>query len=119
VQVLLLLAFGMAGFFKATGPIDDLHTKMAWTLAVPDGLVRFIGVSELLGALGMVLPSATRIMPKLTAFAGVGLATIMVLALAFHVSRGEYQAFVMNPLLGGLAAFVAYGRFKKAPISPR
>src|SRR5450432_741887 len=73
VQVLLILTFGMAGFGKLTSSIADLHAKMPWTLWTPDALVRFIGVSELAAALGMLLPSVTRIMPKLTALAAAGL----------------------------------------------
>jgi putative oxidoreductase len=117
-QVLLFAAFGMAGFMKLTTPIPDLAQKMAWVTAVPH-LVRFIGAAELAGALGMLLPSITRIRPGLTALAGLGLTTIMILAMAFHVSRGEASVTPANLVLGGLAAFVAWGRFRKAPIEPR
>jgi hypothetical protein len=119
VQVLLALAFGMAGSGKALQPMDALAAKMPWTTVVGEPLVRFIGVSELLGALGLILPSATRIKPKVTALAALGLMTIMVLASAFHASRGEFVVIPANLLLGGLAAFVAWGRFKKAPIAAR
>jgi len=74
------------------------------------GLVRFIGVVELAGALGVILPAATRIQPRLTPLAAAGLATIMVLAIPFHLMRGELKEIVINLALGGLAAFVACGR---------
>jgi len=119
VQVLLGLAFLMAGSGKATQPIADLAVRMPWAAHVPEALVRFIGTSEILGGLGLILPAATRIMPKLTGFAGIGLVTVMVLASAFHLSRGEAMALPVNFVLGGLAAFVAWGRLKKAPIAPR
>lgn len=119
-QVLLAVAFGGAGLMKATQPIAELARQMVWPGDVPAALVRFIGTCELAGAIGLVLPSLTRIKPVLTAWAATGLAAVMVLALAFHISRGEAaQALPVNLTLGALAAFVAWGRFRKAPIAPK
>lgn len=118
VQVLLAVAFGMAGTMKTFTPLDELVKTMPWFTSVPL-LPRFIGPAELAGALGMVLPSVTRIRPVLTPLAGVGLAVVMVLAGGMHAVRGELQMVPINVLLGGLAVFVAWGRFKKAPIEPR
>lgn len=118
VQVLLALMFGMAGLMKSTQPIEALAANMPWVANLP-GLVRFIGVAELLGALGLILPAATRIRPVLTPAAGGGLALIMILAAGFHLVRGEFSAIPMNAVLGLLAAFVAWGRLSKAPIAPR
>ena len=118
VQVLVALGFGMAGFMKATAPLETLAANMTWVAAMP-GLVRFIGVAELLGALGMILPAATRIRPMLTPAAGLGLVIIMVLAALFHLTRGEFSAIGANAILGLLAGFVAWGRLRKAPIAPR
>jgi hypothetical protein len=119
VQVLLALLFAFAGTMKTTAPIADLAAKMGWPGTMPEAVVRFIGVSELLGAVGLILPAATRIKPGLTALAGAGLTTIMVLACLFHLSRGEANMLPINFVLGGLAAFVAWGRWKKAPMAPR
>jgi putative oxidoreductase len=117
VQVLLACAFGMAGVMKSTQPVEALvQGGMAWAGQMPLAMVRFIGVSELLGAIGLILPAATKIKPILTPLAALGLLTIMILAMAFHLSRGEVQATPINIVLGGLAAFVAWGRTKKAPI---
>jgi putative oxidoreductase len=116
VQILLAAAFGMAGVMKTTLPIDQLAAKMVWPGALPPGLVRFIGASELTAALGLILPSLTRIKPVLTPVAAIGLDVIMLLALAFHATRGELHALPVNLTLGGLAAFVAWGRLKKAVI---
>ena len=118
-QVVLAVLFGMAGTMKATAPLAQLAQKMTWVAAVPAALVRFIGVSELAAALGLLLPSATRIRPVLTPLAAAGLVVIMVLAAGFHSSRGEAQVVPVNLVLGALAAFVAWGRGKKAPIAPR
>lgn len=118
-QVLLALAFGMAGVMKSFTPLAELATKLPWVASSPAALVRFIGVSELAAAIGLILPAATRIKPSLTPLAGAGLVVIMVLALAFHAVHSEFSAFPVNLVLGGLAAFVAWGRFKKAPIQSR
>lgn len=118
VQVLLALAFGAAGVMKTTTPIAELGQKLPWVLELPN-LARFIGVSELAGALGLVLPAATRIQPKLTGIAAAALVLVMVLAAGFHVMKGEFGALPINMVLGALAGFVAWGRLKAAPIAPK
>lgn len=118
VQVLLAFAFGAAGLMKSTTPIAELGQKLPWVLELPN-LARFIGVSELAGALGLVLPSATRIQPKLTGIAAAALVLVMVLAAGFHAMKGEYGALPVNVVLGALAGFVAWGRLKAAPIAPK
>lgn len=110
VQLLLAAAFGMAGVMKSTQPLDALGQNMAWVRDVPPAMVRFIGISELAGALGVVLPWATGIRPMLTPLAAAGLLVIMLLASAFHLSRGELGALPFNAILGAMAAFVAWGR---------
>jgi hypothetical protein len=119
VQVLLGLAFLGAGVMKATTPIADLATKMSWVPMMGEAMTRFIGISELLGGLGLILPAATRIQPKLTGIAGAALAFVMVLAAGTHAYLGEFGAIGVNVVLGGLAGFVAWGRLVKAPIQPR
>jgi putative oxidoreductase len=118
-QVGLMLMFLGAGFMKATTPIPILAQKLPWASTMPEAIVRFIGISELAGALGLVLPSLTRIRPKLTIYAALGLVTIMVLASVFHLSRGEAAVLPVNIVIGAVAAFIAWGRAKKAPIEPR
>ena len=118
-QVLLAGMFLMSGFMKVAQPIAELAKMLPWAAQVPGGLVRFIGISEVLGGLGLILPALLRIKPTLTAWAAVGIAVIMILAAAFHASRGENSAIGMNVILALLAAFAAWGRFKKAPIQPK
>ena len=119
VQGLLGALFLAVGAMKATQPIAVLVDTLGWPAAVPAALVRVIGVAELLGGLGLILPAATRVKPMLTPLAGVGLAMVMLLATIFHISRGELGALPIPLVLGGLAAFVAWGRAAKAPIAPR
>lgn len=117
-QVLLALAFALFGSFKLALPLEQLVTQMHWVEKF--GVVtRFIGASEVAGALGLILPSATRVMPKLTPIAASLLAVVMVLGAATHVAYGEFARLPANVLLGGLAAFVAWGRLRAAPIAPR
>jgi uncharacterized membrane protein YphA (DoxX/SURF4 family) len=119
-QVLLAVAFGAAGFMKLTQPLAALSSAMAWVDASPELLVRFIGLAEVAGALGMILPAATRILPLLTPLAAVGFATIQVLAIGLHASRGETaMTLPVNLALLALALIVVWGRFRKAPIAPR
>lgn len=119
VQVLLALAFLASGAMKLLTPMDQLSANMAWVNAVPELLVRFIGLAEVAGAVGLILPAATRIQPQLTPLAAAGLALIMVLASIFHLSRGETFMLAPNGVLFLLAVFVAYGRWKWAPIASR
>jgi putative oxidoreductase len=118
-QSLLAAMFLMAGFMKVTTPFDQLVAAMPWAAQFSPVLIKFIGVSEILGASGLLLPSALRIMPRLTVFAAIGLVLVMILAIAFHVSRGEIAAIPTNIVLTGLAGFVAWGRSTKAAIHAR
>lgn len=120
VQGLLAFAFGMAGFTKLTAPTAELIANgMSFVAYTPEPLVRFIGLSEVLGAVGLILPAATRLLPWLTGVAGAGLALVMLLAFGTHVVHAEYPPIVANVILGGLAAFVAWGRLVGAPIQAR
>ena len=119
LQVLLGLAFVAAGFPKLIQPFAELAQQLAWVSDVPEGLVRFIGVAEVLGGLGLILPAATRILPWLTPVAAAGLALDMLLATLFHLVRGEGGVGVVPLLLGLLAALVAYGRWRMVPIRSR
>ena len=118
-QGLLAAAFGLAGLSHATRPIAEMAKFAPWTGALPEALVRLIGVAELAGALGLLLPALTRRKPALTAWAATGLAVVMALASVVHIARGEPQVLPVNLLLGGVAGFIAWGRFRRARIAPR
>src|SRR5579863_6172847 len=108
VQVLLALVFIAAGSMKLFA--FDQFAASAPALADQRGLVTFIGIAELAGAIGLILPALTKILPVLTTWAAVGLATIMVLATGFHLMRGEFSHAVVTVILLALAAFVIYAR---------
>ena len=109
-QVLGTLIFGAHGYTLLFRP-EQAMKQYPWATEVPEPLKRFIGVAELLGAIGLILPAATRILPWLTPLAALGLVALMVVATIFHVTRREWPNVVFNLLLGALAAFVAYARF--------
>ena len=113
VQVVLAGLFLLAGIMKSAMPLETLAENMPWVGYSPWWIVRLVGVSELLGAVGLILPAATRIWPSLTAWAAVGLATVMALAIGMHAWHAEWSGLPVNFVLGALAAFVAWGRFTR------
>jgi hypothetical protein len=92
---------------------------MPWVNGAMGPAVRFIGTAVLLGAIGLILPSALRIAPWLTLLAALGLTTTMLGAAATRLARGEAPFVALNAVLGGLAVFVAWGCSRPAPIPPR
>jgi uncharacterized membrane protein YphA (DoxX/SURF4 family) len=114
-QVLLAIGFLFAGWMHAIR-FQEAKKQMAWVRDVPEPLARLIGAAEILGALGLILPALTRILPWLTPLAASGLALLMILASAFHISRNEWRNLSSNLPLLALALFVAVGRFFIAPL---
>jgi uncharacterized membrane protein YphA (DoxX/SURF4 family) len=115
-QILLALAFGMAGIMKATQPKEKLAANMAWVNDFSQTQVRGIGTLEFLGAVGLILPALTGILPVLTPIAAVGLILVMIGAIFTHIRRKEYGIIVVNAVLLAIAAFIAYGRFVAVPL---
>ncbi|WP_239514370.1 DoxX family protein [Streptosporangium sp. 'caverna'] len=111
LQAVLAAMFAMAGIMKSTQSKDKLEPKLPWTADFSAGTVRFIGIVELAGALGLILPAATEIGPILTPLAATGLALVMVGAALTHVRRKEPSAIAFNTALFVAAAIVAWGRF--------
>ena len=117
-QVVLAVVFGLAGSVKVVQP-EAFDASLGWGASVSPSMLRFIGSMELLGAIALVAPAATRIAPAATPLAGAGLATLMVLASLFHAYRHEPANIAVNVALGLIAGFVAWGRAEKAPIASR
>jgi DoxX-like family len=116
LQVLLAGVFVFSGASKLLLPIELLQQQ----LPLPGGLIRFIGSVETLGAVGLILPALLRIRPFLTPLAAAGLAVLMTGAtlLTPALTDGQYAAALLPLVLGVLAAVVAYGRWRSAPIGP-
>jgi uncharacterized membrane protein YphA (DoxX/SURF4 family) len=117
VQGVLALAFLLSGILKGFTPLEGLKKNMAWVGNVPAGLVRLIGIAELLGALGLILPVVTGIVPVLTIAAAVGLVLVMLSAAVFHASRKEYSTIGVNAVLLLLAAFIVVGHLVWVPLA--
>lgn len=118
-QIALALLYLMGAWFHFFPPEQAAAMGAVWMTEVPIALPRFIGVMEVLGVLGLILPAATRIMPHLTVWAAAGLLAIQALAIPFHAVRGEFEPLPFNLIYVALAVFVLWGRARKAPIAPR
>lgn len=111
VQAILAAMFAASGLLKAIQPMDKLAGRYPWVRDFSQPTVRFIGVMEVLGAIGLVAPAASGIAPVLTPVAGAGLAAMMVLAAALHTRRKELRGVVITAVLFVPAVLVALARF--------
>lgn len=120
-QILLFIAYGSSGLMNSFLSVDSLMTMgMTHAAVLSRWALRFLGISELAGAVGIILPALTRIKPVFTPLAALGLTAIQVLAMGFHIARGEFaQMAPINLFLLALSLFVMWGRIRKAPIEPR
>jgi uncharacterized membrane protein YphA (DoxX/SURF4 family) len=110
-QALLAVLYGMAGMMK-TFQTAKAKDQMPWAKSRSDGFVRFVGVSELLGALGLILPLITGILPWLTVLAAVGLTFIQLLAIFMeHLPKKEYNVIPINVVLIVVSVFIVFGRW--------
>ena len=111
VQILLAVMYGISGIMK-TFQTAKAKGQLPWAKNRSDGFVRFVGTSELLGALGLILPLVTGILPWLTVLAAVGLTLIQLLAIfTEHLPKKEYNVIPMNLVLLALSVFVVIGRW--------
>jgi uncharacterized membrane protein YphA (DoxX/SURF4 family) len=115
-QVLLAVAFLGAGATKLMQPKEKLAKNMGWVEDFSQPTVRIIGALEVLGAIGVVLPALTGILPWLTPLAALGLVLLMAGAVYTHLRREEGSAVVPPAVLLLLAALVAVGRSFVLPL---
>jgi putative oxidoreductase len=110
-QILLAAMFGMAGIMK-TFQTAKAKEQLPWAKNRSDGFVRFVGISELLGALGLILPLVTGLLPWLTVLAAVGLTLIQLLAIfTEHLPKKEYNVIPVNIVLIAISVFIVIGRW--------
>lgn len=112
IQALLALLFLFAGGVKLILPI----AAMAKQVALPGWFLRFIGVAEFLGGIGLILPGITRIRTGLTPLAASGLVIIMIGATWMSAKEGTILSALFPLAVGILAAFVAYARSRLVPL---
>ena len=116
LQVLLAAAFLAHGLLFLLPPASMVEQMNA---SLPRAFQLFIGVAEVLAALGLTLPGVTRIQPWLVSCAAGGLMIVMVSATMFHIARGEVSSAITTAVLLLIATFVAYMRWRVLPIRPR
>ena len=116
LQVLLAVAFLAHGWLLLFPP-ESMVALMNATLSPAFRL--FLGVAEVLAAIGLTLPGLTRILPWLVPTAAAGLMIVMIGAITLHVSRGEVSSAITTTVLLALLTFVAYMRWRVRPILPR
>jgi hypothetical protein len=112
VQALLALVFLFTGGMKLVAPLEALSGPVP----LPGPFLRFLGVAEVLGAIGLILPGLLRIRPGLTPLAAAGLLIIMIGATVITIIGGDVALALVPATVGLLAALVAYSRWRLAPI---
>ena len=115
-QGLLAVVFAFSGLSKLIQPYERLAQQMGYVNDFSPNTIRAIGVAEVLGAAGVVLPALTDILPWLTPTAAIGLVLVMLGAMATHLRRREYAMIAINLVLLALEVFVAYGRIVAEPL---
>ena len=116
LQVLLAAAFFAHGWLFLTPPAAIAAQMNA---SMPRWFQLFLGVAEVLAAVGLTLPGLTRIMPWLVTWAAGGIMIVMASATVFHLLRGEFSSVAVTLLLLAMATFVAYKRHRALPIEVR
>jgi uncharacterized membrane protein YphA (DoxX/SURF4 family) len=116
LQILLGLLFLFSGSMKFVMSVAEMTKDIPW---MPGWFLHFIGVMEILGGFGLILPSLLRIRPGLTPLAAACLVIIMIGATVITVSVMGVGAAITPLIVGILCVFVAYGRWRLAPLSPR
>jgi uncharacterized membrane protein YphA (DoxX/SURF4 family) len=116
LQVLLALAFFAHGCLFLFPPASMVELMNA---SVPRGFQIFLGVAEVLAAVGLTLPGVARIQPWLISWAAAGVMIVMISATIFHMMRGEVSSALTTLVLLAMATYVAYMRWRIAPIRPR
>ena len=116
LQVLLALAFFAHGclFLFPPPAIADMMNA-----SLPRWFQLFLGVAEILAAVGLTLPGFARVQPWLVSWAAAGIMIVMISATIYHIGRGEVSSAVTTAVLLAMATFVAYMRWRVAPIAPR
>ena len=115
LQVLLAVAFFAHGCLFLFPPASMLEQMSV----IPPAFRIFLGVAEVLAAIGLTLPGITRIQPWWISWAAAGLMIVMISATIFHITRGELTSAITTAVLFLVATFVAYMRWKVMPILPR
>ena len=116
LQTLLAIAFLAHGWLFLSPPAELVDQMNA---SLPRWFQLFLGVAEVLAAVGLTLPGLTRILPWLVIWAAAGIMVVTASATVFHLARGEMSSAAITLVLFGVATFVAYMRYRVVPIAAR
>lgn len=116
LQVILAAIFLAHGLMLVAPPAELLEMMNA---QLGPAFRIFLGVAEILAAIGLIAPAATRILPWLTPLAAAGVVVVMVSATGLHLVRGEFSSALITAILLAIATFVTYQRWKIRPVTPR
>jgi uncharacterized membrane protein len=116
LQVVLAIVFLATGVLKLVQPKEKLREQMRWVDGFSQDAIRGIGLAEVLGALGLVLPGWLDVVTWLTPLAAVGLVLVMIGAIATHLRLKEWPMVGGNAVLAVLALVVAWARFGSYPL---
>ena len=119
LQGVLAIGFMVTGMTKLFMPIESIAAGMTWVETVPEWLIRFVGIAEIAGAVGLIVPAATRVKPILTPIAAGALALVIAMATGLHIARGEYPNIGVTVVLMILLVGLMWGRLRVEPIRPR
>lgn len=112
LMALVFLAHGLMLLFPPASLVAEINANL--------GILRYvIGVAEVLGGIGLVIPGITRILPQLVPTAAAGLTIIMIGATVYHIRRGEVSGTITTAILLAIVAYLAYARWKVRPIPTR
>lgn len=116
-QAFVGITFTVMACIKIFKPIPELAAMWPWTGEYPVAMVRGLGLIDLAGGIGILMPSLTRIKPNLAVAAALGCFLLQICASIFHISRGEMEAIPVNGIYLVLTAFIFWGR-RKYPVLP-
>ncbi len=116
-QIVLAVIFGAAGLMKLRSSRAELRARGGWIDDLPDWMPKFIGVAEILGAIGVIVPPLFDMDAAIVPIAAGSLAVVMVLAAFVHLLRREFVPYVIvNAVIFAVAAFVTWGRIEDTPL---
>lgn len=118
-QGIVFALFTLFGCMKLLLPVQQLADMWVWPGQIPVWILYATGILDVAGGVGVLLPSLLRVRPRLSVLAALGCAALQIAAILFHVSRGEAAVIWLNLILLALSAFVAWGRARRVPVSPR
>jgi hypothetical protein len=110
-QALVAVSFIAGAYIKLSFPISELASMWPWAGSLPVLAVRVLGVVDLAGGVGIILPALTGIKPRLTVFAALGCVMLQICAIVFHLGRGEVDVLPVNIFLLGLSSIVLWIRW--------